>query len=893
MVEFSIKHNISIIMLSIGIIILGSVIFVNSTFDFIPEISNTTITVETQYKNIGAKEVNQLITIPLEDSISSLKGLANLQSISRDEYSILILEIDRKFNIQEALQNAKNLIDGAYQNLPHNCSKPKIQILDNSSASFKIILSAEKEKDLNQIVQDQIIPVLSRNKTVGKIMINGGKEREIHVKVQENAKDHFKLNLEDIAQKINAQNIEHPAGIISNGNFEYQLITDSLITSIDEIYNLPLSFINQNIIKVKDVASVSDELIRKESFVIYNNCESILISVLKKKNTSPFALDRELKKIINEFNNSQDSCFLKIIENPSDELKSSLLFSLLAFIVGIIITFFVTKFFFNIRFALYIIPVIPWSVFCSTIFLSLTGNSINLISLCGITVGLGMVVDCPTVCANSIIKERNIIKGIKNVEKSNITSVLTTIIVFVPIMFLKGIYKELFTCFAVSVITSILSSLLYSETILPSLLKNENLENISNKSTILNLILRKKNGIISSKLKCTKIIYFISIVLIVLIMICIKKENIPGSRTKYAKGTIYLDNSTNMKSLNTQPIFLLFKNIGFNEILLEAGIDEEDTIKLMNPECRKKQVDFRITIKNKKDLQKIKSVLSKNFKDYKLNPEENFLQTLLNFKTITFTESNKNYTKFIPDQNHCSRFNITPQDLSRYIAIEKDGIYSTQININDNKIPVKIINEIEPEFNNIKLYSEDGFIELKNLGVLENVQSRELFYRINKKDFTQLNKLKPKNNGIILIYILSIIELFCILSSIIENPKFSLTAILTIIPGITGALLFLIIFKQTLNIFTLLSMIILMGTGVNNSIILYETIKLSSRKSDLITGIESIVITTSTTVLSLIPFAFDFLNLNNTSCISISIIGGLIFSALSSLVIIPGDFYGK
>lgn len=84
-----------------------------------------------------------------------------------------------------------------------------------------------------------------------------------------------------------------------------------------------------------------------------------------------------------------------------------------------------------------------------------------------------------------------------------------------------------------------------------------------------------------------------------------------------------------------------------------------------------------------------------------------------------------------------------------------------------------------------------------------------------------------------------------------------------------------------------------MGTGVNNSIILYETIKLSSRKSDLITGIESIVITTSTTVLSLIPFAFDFLNLNNTSCISISIIGGLIFSALSSLVIIPGEFYDK
>lgn len=963
-INFCVKHPLSVLMTVIAVVLCGFICAFSINVDFLPQVGERYLLVSTRFEGIPATEMKKLVTVPIEDSSASLKGIKTIESVTRDGISLITIELHWNTDIDLALIECREIIDSCYESLPTGCSKPLVKIYNpNQGETFKLCIES-LDNDLKYcryITQNDIKSRLQRIDGVASVSVTGGVEEEVHVIVNKSKMEAAGISLQNISDVIAEANFEYPAGVIVEGNKELVFKTNGLYKNIQEIENTPISNTDEGLIRLSDIGYAEDSVKEQETFFTYNGKESICIGITKKTDASPVSVSKNIKSEIDNLNYLYGNYFtFKLINDESIQLLSAIKNLVLSAIAGILITIILlTLFFKTAKTSLLAASMIPLSIIFSLIVLAIFGRTINILSLSGIAVGIGMVVDPATVVIENIHKnikkseniETIVVKSTEEVTLSSIGSSLTTIVVFIPFFFLSGLTGKLFKDLAISVIASISFSCILALTYIPAIyvlifkhsqkkidsgIKIDKLESLYNKS--LSFIFEKKLLLLLSLSGI-----FIAGIFLVLIL---KKELFPKNYSNVVTAYLYYAEGTPVDKIKDDAVNLyneLDLHPEISNISISGCIDSENYDKLSNPKFRNEcmQISF-FTSQTKVSESLLKKLLPFITKNFEVNTGNDILSSIMKLEKDNYLitgddeESvlNKARSLFIsgdeiipesivkenvfhPDRAACSRFNIRTINTAIISHNTLEGIYSTYMYKAERKLPVRImfpkgqINTVEQLLETNIVLGENS-IPLKALGNIESETNEKILYRNNRKDAKILHLANSRTipvsqdiisiekihleelfgNAIILLGII-IFLLYFVMGAQFESFIIPLFMMLALPPAFSGAFIGLFIFNQTININSIIALVVLFGVSVNNAIILYEAIK-ELKKADKKNVIKAcvgklrvILLTTLTTVFALLPFAIDPLHKNSQSSMAIAIMFGLVVSLIIILYAIP------
>lgn len=485
--QTAINKPITTALIFVGIIVFGVFSFSKLPIDQFPAMDVPYVSIMTTYPGANGSEIETNVTKVLENSLNSVDGLKEITSQSKDNISVVSLQLNWGQNLDESVNDVRSAIDMVNDNLPDGCSRP--MIFKFSTSNFPImqyaITAKESYAGLEKILEDNVVNVLNRIDGIGNISLSGTPERYIYIDLDQSKLDAYKLSVEQIGQAISANNLNLASGSIKMGKEQYQLRVQSEYAESSEINNIVVANRLGKNIFVKDLANNVRDTIRDVNLdERINGQNGVRMVIMKQTGANTVAIVKKVKKMMTEdimpglppdikaqiiYDSAQT------IQNSIDGLSEAVM---LAFVfVALVVMFFLGRW----RATLIIVLSIPISLICAFIYLFVVDSSINIISLASLTVAVGIVVDDAIVVLENIMRhiERGsrpreaAIYATNEVWVSVIATTMVIVAVFLPLTMLSGqagiLFKEMgwivSICITVSAtvaiaLTPMLSSLL-------------------------------------------------------------------------------------------------------------------------------------------------------------------------------------------------------------------------------------------------------------------------------------------------------------------------------------------------------------------------------------------------------------------------------------------------
>ena len=478
--EFSVNRKVTTAMLAMILVVLGTITFFQLGLDFFPDLEFPTVSVITTYRGASSEDIENTITRPLEQIINSVSRVKKVNSLTIEGASVIMVEFEWGTNLDFAAQDVRDQI-GLYQSyLPEEATDPLVVKFNFSQ--FPIIfggITAERPTvELKDIIEDEVAPRIERIDGVASVQVFSTEVREILVDVDKTAVESLNLSLDQILLALRMENLNLPAGHVVERHAEFLIRTLGEFERVEDIENTIVgSTQNGKPVYLKDVADVRDGL-KEARFISRIQREKGVIYMITKRsgaNTviTAKAVNRELERIQQTLPEDiefwpfmdQGDMIQQVINRTGGN----------ALVGGIFAIFFLFIFLRNWRPTLTIALAIPLSVITTFIALYVAGYTINLLTLGGLALGIGMLVDNAVVVIENIFrhleegKERGEAakRGASEVGMAITASTLTTIAVFFPMVFAKGITGKLTQGLALSIAFALLASLFVALTIVP------------------------------------------------------------------------------------------------------------------------------------------------------------------------------------------------------------------------------------------------------------------------------------------------------------------------------------------------------------------------------------------------------------------------------------------
>lgn len=462
--------------------------------DLLPGIDIPQISIHTAYPGASPREVEESVSRVLESGLSSVKNLKNIYSTSSKESSTVSLEFYHGTDLDLVLNEIRDALELVKSLLPSKSQAPRIfrYNLKNIPVMEITINSVRPVSELKRYADEVIKPGLERLDGVAIVTVNGGSRKRVLIEVSQNRLESYGLSLSRISSIIASQNLELSAGNIIENNLEYLVQVSGKFKSIEEIGNVVIAYkipdissgINSSAIeiKLKDIANIKTDFEDLSEYVEYNGLPSISLSVQKRSDANSIAVSNVVMREIEKLKLSMPKDMkLEIASDSTNFIKASISTVVNSAYFGAILAIFVIFFFLRSFRATIIIGIsIPIAIiltFCLMYFLNI---SINIMSLAGLALGIGMVVDCSIVVIDNIYKYRQ--KGAKLISSSILgaqemmlpitSSTLTSICVFGPFLIFKselGVYGDFFKDFSFTIVISLGVSLLVAIFLVPVL----------------------------------------------------------------------------------------------------------------------------------------------------------------------------------------------------------------------------------------------------------------------------------------------------------------------------------------------------------------------------------------------------------------------------------------
>ena len=489
----AINKPVTTILVFVAVAILGLFSLAQLPIDQFPEMEPPYVTVMTTYPGANASEIETNVTKMIENTLSSVDGLKEMTSNSRDNMSMVALEMEWGQNLDEVINDIRSFLDMVRDNLPDGCSNPLIFKFSSSSMPIAqyAITAGESYPGLDKILNDDVIPQLNMVDGIGNISLSGSPERYVYVELDQAKLDAFGLSVEQVSNAVSANNLNLSSGTIKINKEQYSMQVRSEYLESDEINDIVISATpTGKKVFVRDVAIIRDTLKDLSLDEKINSQEGVRMMITKQTGGNTVKICKELTEELAKIEKRLPSDIkFEVIYDSSDEIKNSIdslkesIFYALLFVVLVVLLFL------GRWRATFIIGItIPIALIVAFVYLFLTGSSINIISLCSLTVAIGMVVDDAIVVLENITKhiERGSnpreasIYATNEVWVSVIATTLVIVVVFVPLTMLKGMagimFKELGWIVTIVVCTSTVCAITLTPMLCSKLLKAQKVE---------------------------------------------------------------------------------------------------------------------------------------------------------------------------------------------------------------------------------------------------------------------------------------------------------------------------------------------------------------------------------------------------------------------------------
>ncbi len=473
------KRPVTTLMFYVAIVLLGFVSLRELSVDLLPDISYPRLSVVTQYQGVAPEEIETIITDDLEAAVSRIPGLRRVESVSKEGFSYMTLEFAWGTDMDFAMLHTREALDGVQ--LPDQADDPTIIPFDPQSKSIMILsISGERSLlELKEFSEELVKPRLEQIEGIGSAEIAGGVEREIQVEIDPRYLTLYGLTIEEISNRIDAFNQNLQGGTINKGRFRYALRVVGEFEELSEIGEISIKTTQaRGVIRLKDVAEIRDSIKERQGITRLNGRESIGILVRKESGANTVKVTQLAREILEEIQAENPGIEVlvvseqaKYIENAISSVRNSILMGgILAFMVLFV-------FLQDFKTPMIIAVVIPISIIATFNLLFYRDITLNIMSLGGLALGIGMLVDNSIVVSESIFRHRSLgknlfdaaVAGTREVGMAVTASTLTTISVFLPVIYVHGVAGQLFKDQALTVTFAMLSSLIVSLTLLPML----------------------------------------------------------------------------------------------------------------------------------------------------------------------------------------------------------------------------------------------------------------------------------------------------------------------------------------------------------------------------------------------------------------------------------------
>ncbi len=478
--DLSIKRPVGLIMIVLGILALGFVSLRDLTIDLFPEIDLPVAAITTTYSGAGPQEVEQLVTRPIESAISSLQGIDTIQSVSQPNASLIIMLFQNGTDLDNALLEVRERVDQVKGMLPESAGDPGVMRFDPQQTPIMTLgLGGADLSQMEDLAENQVVPFLERVDHVASVTTMGGRTREIQLVLDQAELKQYGLSAGQITQALQSENRSASAGVVTKGTQEQQIRINGEFTSLDDIAATIIPLQTGGHVTVGDIADIQDTFTEEETITQVNGKQALVLSVMKQSGGNTVEVAEGVSDAIGDIQERlPDGVELSVVMDTSDFIRSSISSVIQNLIVGggmavLILILFLR----SISPVLVISVSIPIAVISTFTLMYFTGQTLNIISMGGLALGIGMMVDSSIVILENIFTHRQrgetaieaAKKGASELGSAVVASTLTTMVVFVPIVYVEGLASDLFTPMALTVTFSLFASMVAALTIVPML----------------------------------------------------------------------------------------------------------------------------------------------------------------------------------------------------------------------------------------------------------------------------------------------------------------------------------------------------------------------------------------------------------------------------------------
>lgn len=1028
--ERCVKKPVTTLLVFLVMIGLGIYCVFNLPVNMYPDMDLPYMIVITKYENAGPEEVEQSVTSVLESSLSGVSGLKKLQSRSKSGMSLIILEMNYGVNLDATSGYIRDKIDLVRSYLPDGADSPTTIKMDPSMMPIMMLTLEGKRtpEELRTLAEDVLQPRLEQLDGVASANVIGGRELTINVDIPRDRLEAYGLSISTVAQMIGAQNIQSSGGTITNGDLNYTIKTNGKYKTIEDIKDTVISYTADALdmkasgqlltVRLRDIADVYEGYKDQSTLAYLDGSPCVMLTIQKQSGKNSVQAAHRVRKVMKQLEKELPSD-VKIIEtyNTTDEIENTIWEVVKSVIQGALLAILVLFIFLRSFKTTFIVGLsIPISVFITLMLMYFKGISINMISMAGLLLGIGMLVDNSIVILENIYAYRQrdakpqvaAILGSQEMISSITSSTLTSVCIFLPMLMFKsklGIMGQMFDSLAFTIIFSLMCSLVVAICLVPVLcssylridkIVDEDKTGISyGLNKILNNFFLKLDSSYANGVKFVlnhrKMFIFILIIVFAASIAAIKivgfqfmpstasntvtvEFTLPqGSKLEVTedmllqmyeiseqelKGVKYTSitvGGTNMTSAGSETNTGSLRFTLYPEHERKPGYDNEKTAKAKLQKYFNKfpgakikfgtgmnsmgggslSVDVRSDDLElvRKTAAQVEKVLREKGQDIvseiTSDQEDGLPQAEIIVDRARMYELGLNIYNVGAEINAAingktaSRFTRRGDDIDVVVRMSaKDRVrlgdldMISVVNSQGKRIPLSSFAHYEENLAPVTIYRENQARIIHVTGKPDPSLSLDVAYQkvgklisdnIPKDDEVTINYSGDMEDmieavtGFAAVIIMAAILVFVVMASQFESLVDPFIVLITIPFSFIGVIIIYLIMGHQLNVVTVMGVLVLVGTIVNNGIVLVDyTNLLRKRGMELKEAcieaarnrLRPILMSTLTTVISLVPMAF-FPGEGSASMqpISLTVFGGMTFGSVMTLFLMPSIYY--
>jgi len=924
-IQFFIKKPVFTSMLFTALFVLGFISLFIIPYDLLPDVTKPELTVHTNFPGASPSLVEEEITRKVEEAVYGIRGVEDVRSVSTESKSIVTIYFHRNSDLKNAHLHLRERLDEVSWKFPKKAERPVILTTGPTSRPVVGIWV----KGNRELIEEIIARRLEQIEGVGEARLLGIAKKEIKIEINPSLVEALGITPEEIISTLRAYNLEQQSGMVKEGSYTFPLKFESGTKTVAEVKRIPLK---EGKYHLQDISIIKEGLEEIKSKVFYNNEEGYYIQIFKEWETNSVRVSNRIRKLLKDLKEDYPELKFAVPFDDAEFITQSIKNILFSLLIGGLLAFLVLFLFTGNKKVPFILSIaMPLSIVSAFFFFYLGGISINTMSLAGIALAVGMLIDSSIIVLESIIEKGDAVKGAKEISLAVATGILTTIAVFFPVLYLKGISGLMLKPLSFAVISTLLLSLFVAFSLLPLLSKNAKKGEDTRFYKSLKEFYAKSLGIIYINKKSVYLFSLLFLILGIGSFFILQKEAIPTvAKELIINYELPFNTSIEETEKVGKRLSKYFTKKGASVLLTIGETDPfglahagEGKFRIKglkkNPNLDalfKHYCDISYSKENYNPVLSVFSSLGKITLRAQYNSDKEGERILKEMEEklpeaiLPYKESMKEI-EITPNNRLLSQTGISSEELLNQVRMAAGGYEILEVERGEEKLSIvmesnkkasklkslKIKNYPLSFLTDIKeIYSRRGIIRFNGKRCIEAIVPYEGVLNLPVFPFKieiggELEEYKKAEKSALAAFCIAAFLVFLILASFYESFRLPLLIMVTIPFSVAGFVVSLLLTATSLNFISLIGLVVLVGIVVNDSIVLVDRAEVLKAEGNISPGREaaqarmkSIVMTTITTVFGLFPFS---LGKTLYAPMGKGIIGGLILSTFITLVLIP------